>query len=387
MSVLPITQAGWTLLQMQQKLRSVVGMLSDDQISDSTLTAYLNDYLVYTMPHELKVQIQNKFLTFKTLPGQNVYEFPGAFLTDSPGAYADGFPLIFYESPDIFYQDWPQQYSVDQVATGDGSTAGFAGNTQAFPIINETFFITDGLQVLQDSGEATASVTLATANGGTSYSGTVSAIPIEPGSFTALGGIGSLTAESFVDNGAGILTGSQGGSGTINYTSGAWTLLFNSAVTTGLLITSTYEVVGLNVLIGDGSGTLNTLTGAFSIGFTSAPASTIVVYDKYIAYQGNRPQGVMFFDNEFTFMPVPDQVYQIQMQGFVLPALLVNDTDTPAQAEWGPLIVYGAALEIFSDRGDLENYNRYYQVFKRYESVALSRTIQQLQPMQGVPRF
>lgn len=291
----PITSPGWNFKQIKQKFRSLIGMPSQEQMSEDTAGAYVNDYLVYSMPHELKTQIQNKFLEFKTVPGQQVYSFPGTYLTDSPGAYADGFPLIFYESPDIFYQDWPLQYSVDQVGTGNGVITTFTGNTQAFPITPGSYFITDGFQVLQDDGTGT--------------------------------------------------------------------------------------------LTGNGSGTINNVTGAFTATFTTAPASSLVIYDKYIAYQANRPQGIMFFENQFTFQPIPDQVYAILMQGFILPDLLVNDTDTPAQPEWGPLAAYGAALEVFSDRGDTENYDRYYPMLKRQENVALSRTIQQYTPMQGVPRF
>lgn len=293
----PPSTAGWTLANIRAKTRSITGTPSVDQLSDAQVNAYINDYLVYTMPHELKVQIENQFLEFKTVVGQNVYSFPGAFLTDSPGAYADGFPLIFYQDPDIFFQDWPQQYNVDSVATGDGVTVTFTGNTQGFPLVIGSFFITDGTFVAQD-------------------------------------------------NGSGSLTGTGISAGTINYT-----------------------------------------TGAFSVTFTTAPASTATIYCKYIAYSGNRPQGVLFFNNEFTFMPVPDQVYQILMQGFILPSLLTADADLPLQAEWGPLIAYGAALEIFNDRGDTENFDRYYPMMKRYENVALSRTIQQYTAEQGVPRF
>lgn len=383
-----ITTSGWNLANIRTKLRNVVGMPSTDQLSDDSANAYINNYGTYQLPHELKVQIQNNFLDFKTSPGVNTYAFPGAYLTDSPGAYADGFPLIFYEDVDIFYQDWPQQYNVDSVAGGDGVTTTFSGTTQGFPIIIGTFFITDGVQVVQDTGEATVTdVTIATGNGGTAYSGTLGAIPVEEGTFSAVGGIGAASPESFADNSDGTLTGSQGGSGTINYTTGAWTLTFNSAVTTGLLIQSSYSVVGLGVLAGDGSGTLNYTTGAFSVTFDSAPASTLTVYDKYIAYQGNRPQGCLFFQNQFQLMPVPDQVYQIRMQGFVLPNQLTDDADTPAQPEWGPLYAYGAALEIFADRGDTDSYDKYYPLLKKFENIALSRTIQQYTPEQGVPRF
>jgi hypothetical protein len=291
---IPSSTAGWSLQNIIAKARSITGAQSE-QLSDAQMTAYANNYLVYTLPHELKVQIYNQFLTFKTVPGVSTYSFPGAFLTDSPGAYADGFPLIFYEDPDIFYQDWPQQYSVDQDAVGNGVQMTFVGNTQAFPIIPGSFFITDSVQVLQD-------------------------------------------------NGSGVLTG-------------------------------------------NGSGSINYFTGAFSATFTTAPAATLVIYSKYLPYQGNRPQGVLFFNNQFSFMPVPDQVYQIQMQGFVLPLMLVNPGDTPVQPEWGPLIAYGMAVEIFSDRGDIDNLNRMIPLLKRYENVALGRSIQQYTPMQGVGRF
>lgn len=290
-----INTSGWTLANIRTKFRNITGTPSTDQLTDASCNAYINDYLVYTMPHELKVQIQNQFLDFKTTPGINIYDFPGAYLTDSPGAYADGFPLIFYQDPDIFYQDWPQQYNVDSVAAGDGVTQTFSGTTQGFPIIIGTYFITDGVQVLQDQGDGT--------------------------------------------------------------------------------------------LAGDGSGTINYITGAFSATFNVAPSSLLTVYDKYIAYQGNRPQGVLFFENQFQFMPVPDQVYQIRMQGFIFPETLDSDSDVPQQPEWGPLIAYGAALELFNDRGDTENYERYYPMMKRYENVALSRTIQQYTAEQSVPRF
>lgn len=383
-----ITTAGWNLANIRIKLRNITGMPSTDQLSDASANAYINNYGTYQMPHELKVQIQNNFLDFKTIPGINTYAFPGAYLTDSPGAYADGFPLIFYEDPDIFYQDWPQQYNVDSVAAVDGTTTTFSGTTQGFPIIIGTFFITDGVQVVQDTGQAQViGVTIATGNGGNSYSGTLGAIPVQAGTFSAVGGIGSMSPETFSDNGDGTLTGSQGGNGILDYVTGAWSLSFNSAVTSGLLIQASYRVVGLGILAGNGSGTLNYATGQFSVTFDSAPSSSLTVYCKYIAYTGNRPQGVLFFENQFQLMPVPDQVYQIRMQGFVLPAQLVNDADIPTQPEWGPLYAYGAALEIFSDRGDTENYDRYYPILKKFENVALSRTIQQYTPAQSVPRF
>jgi hypothetical protein len=291
---------GWTLADIRNKVRNITGSPSTDQISDSDLNDYINNYYVFTMPFELKEQITNQFLSFKTTPGVNVYAFLGGYFTDQPGAYADGFPLIFYQDPDIFYQDWPLQYAVDNIATGDGVTTNFSGGLQNPPVIIGSLFITsddtDGTQqLLEDQGDGT--------------------------------------------------------------------------------------------LTGDGSGTINYLTGAYSVNFNASPGASAVIYAKYQGYSGNRPQGVLFFNNQFTFMPVPDQAYQIQMQGYIKPTSLSDDADTPLQEEWGPLIAYGASLEIFNDRGDEESYNSYFSVFKRYENVALGRTIQQLTAEQSVPRF
>ncbi len=286
----------WTLQQIINKVRSVTAS-APDQLSNTDITDYINNYYTLTMPFELKEQINLQPLNFNTLPNQDVYSFPSAtFLTDQPMAYADGFPLIFYQDRDIFFQDWPQQYGADSVGTGDGVTTVFSGTTQAYPVISGTYIITDGSQVCSDPT----------------------------------------------------------GSGTLS---------------------------------GDGSGTIDYVTGAFSVTFNSAPASSATIYDKYQAYEPARPQGVLFYNNEFTFRPIPDQVYVITMQGYINQLELSLPGDQPLFTEWGQLIAYGAALDIFLDRGDRVAYEQYLPILKRYENVALARYVQQFESQQSVPRF
>jgi len=286
---------GWSLSDIKTKVRNLTGTPSTDQLAEDDLVNYINNYYVFSMPMELKEQIQLNFLDFKAFPGVDVYQFPGGFFTDQPMAYADGFPMIFYQDADMFYQDFPQQYAVNNLSVGDGGTTNFTGGLQNPPIIPGSCFITDGIQVLQDDG------------------------------------LGSFTG---------------GGFGSINY-----------------------------------------ITGAYDVTFTVAPSVTQTIYAKYQGYTGNRPQAVLFFNNEFTLRPIPDQVYQIRMKGYVKPLSLSNDSDIPMQEEWGQVIAYGAALDIFSDRGDVEAYNEYFSIFKRFENVALSRTVEQYQSLQSVPRF
>lgn len=377
--------AGWSLQNMIAKLRDVTGSPSGDQMSDQEATVLLNNYYVFTMPFELKEQIQLEFLDFKVFPGVNVYPFSGNFLTDQPGAYVDGNPLIFYQDPDIFYQDFPQQYTTENVATGDGTTTFFQFGLQNPPIIIGTTFVTDGSQVLSDNVSQNASQTIATGTGVANYSGTLFAFPIVAGSLSITDGV-----ETFADNGSGLLTGSQGGTGTINYTTAAWNVTFNTVVATGVAIVATYLVVplgGTGILTGNGMGSINYATGAVSVLFNNPPSSSATIYAKYQGYQANRPQGVLFFNNNFTFMPIPDQVYQIRMQGYIQPDFFSLPSDSPTLQEWGQLVVYGAALDRFANLGDLDNYNRYYPILKRYENVALARTVQQYQAEQSVERF
>jgi len=339
------------------------------------------------MPFELKEQIQLDFLDFYVYPGVNVYDFAqvgGLFLTDQPGAYADGFPLIFYQDPDIFYQDFPQQYATDVLAYGNGTITSFSGGLQNPPIIAQTLYITDGLQVVADNGSNSTSFTLGVGTGAISnYTGTVEFIPIAPGTFTVTDG-----TESFVDNGTGSLTGSMGGTGTINYITGVYNITFAANVSLGVSVIASWNVAnGIGILSGNGSGTINYQSGAYVVIFTNPPSSSSTIYAKYQGFAPNRPQGVLFFNNQFTFMPVPDQVYSIRMQGYLKPIALNNASDTPTLQEWGQLIAYGGALDRFSDTGDLENYNRYYPILKRFENVALARTIQQYQAEQSVERF
>lgn len=139
--------------------------------------------------------------------------------------------------------------------------------------------------------------------------------PVQPGSIFI-----NDSVEFFTDDGAGVLTGSLGGSGTINYTTGAGSITFNIApafsaqidgdyvqnnqstfsVGTGngvlttfsgtivlpfpktayfVSITDTRETFrddknGLLIGTLGGTGTINYITGAYSVTFNTAPANT-----------------------------------------------------------------------------------------------------------------
>jgi hypothetical protein len=84
---------------------------------------------------------------------------------------------------------------------------------------------------------------LGTGDGTTSaYAGTVTGAPLEPGSVVVTDGV-----EAFADDGFGTLTGDGGGSGAINYDTGAVSVTFNANVvnTTNVVVTSSRKAYGV----------------------------------------------------------------------------------------------------------------------------------------------
>lgn len=171
------------------------------------------------------------------------------------------------------------------IDTGDGGEI-YSGTLLAIPVRPGTFIVTAGAQTLSDNGDGTlggagagtinystgawtANFTTAVAiatpitadycvqnghiayqdyldsgDGATQiYSGTLNVDPILGGSLSIFDSV-----ETFTDNGDGTLTGDMGGTGTINYTTGAWSVDFNANVAAGDNI---YAIYNPNTIIGE----------------------------------------------------------------------------------------------------------------------------------------
>ena len=124
---------------------------------------------------------------------------------------------------------------------------------------------------------AITSEALATASGSDTYSGTLAQTLIHGRTFTI-----THSSETFTDNGSGALTGSLGGTGTINYTSGAWAIVFASAQGAGAITGDyLYEQPKVNGLADfTESATRVAGEGAFFFqGKNSDPTTAVVSHD------------------------------------------------------------------------------------------------------------
>lgn len=287
----------WALSDLRTKVRQVTGRLDTNQLSNNELDRYINNYYQYTFPAEVKLEREHTFYTFNTIPAQQQYDFTDTTFTNiQPILTVDGFQIDWYQDPNVYFNSNPIQISRFTVGSGDGATVTFS-TTIGPPILAGTTIVTDNV-------------------------------------------------ETFTDDSNGVLTGDLGGTGTVDY-----------------------------------------LTGAVSVTFATAPASGDNVLLSWEGYRSARPTSVLFYNNVFRFDPIPDTVYRIQLQGYRVESALANATDTPRLQEWGPTIAYGASRDILADKGEYDKYMSVTALYKEQLDYILSRTVQNLMNTRASPRF
>lgn len=303
-----------TLTQIRTKVRRLTRSPSSSQISDADIDNYVNNFVLYDFPEQLKLFSLRRVFTFYTQPYVDtystvnlpltdpMYNFKNAVLSIHKPAYIAGFPVLFTESREQFYGIYPIVNAIRLIATGDGGTTNFTGNLanngMALPLLqgNVLFSAVDN----NNSGLALVDVPVA----------------------------GSVIGNIRVPNGA-IIPGAS-----INY-----------------------------------------VTGAYNITFPAAPQAAVGIYCQAIPYVAQRPQGMLYFNDSFIVRPVPDQPYRVDLECYVRPSELLTGASVPELSEWWQFIAYGASKKIFEDRMDQESIQMIMPEFKAQEMLVLRRTI------------
>lgn len=305
--------SNWNLSEIKNKVRRVTGRLTTREISELELDNYINQYYQYTFPAEVKLERAHTYYEFLTVANTQSYTLPAGYTNFEPPASLDRLSLLWYQDPAGFYENNPENIGRQTIGTGDAVTTIFAGTADNFPILPGTAVVTDNSEVFEDTN-----TTYTTANV--------------------------------------VLTGSLGGTGTINY-----------------------------------------VTGAVSVTFNTAPATGVNIPFSYIQYQAGRPVSVLLYDNQFTFFPVPDTAYRFKTKAYannlvqtaagVLQPFFTNATDLPLLDEWGPAIAYGASRDIHSNYGEMDAYAEVTALYKEQLAYVLKRTNQNLLNTRAAPHF
>lgn len=332
----------WDLSRMIYTVRKLTGKFDTTQLPDQGpgpglvsvenppgVVDYINDFYLYDMPEHMRLLRLEQYFNFTTLPNVGTYNLPQNIVQVFPPIYVDNYQFSFYESPEQYYQLWPQlSYINDAVAQGNNTVGPYTFTVTATPV----------------------------------QQGTV-VIGVNPN----LDGNPSPQLETFTDQDTpglldqplqmrftnpGILTGNLGGTGTIDYLTGAVTITFANALPIGTNVNAHYH-----------------------------------------PYVAARPRDILFYQNQLFLRPIPDDAYAVRLLSYIQPVAALSALSNAATAsqfdintltmvplfnEWWQVLTYGAALKILIEEGDHQEIERLKLYFEEAKVLAQRRTLKEL---------
>jgi len=288
--------------------------MSDQQIDD-----YVNNFILYDFPQNIKPTQLRKTLSFYTQhnidtydtntvnPLDPLYNFVNQYTSISAPIYVAGMNVFFSQSREQFYAIFPITTSIRQIALGNGITMVYVGTLTDKPalennVVIQTIDIFDNDEVLIDVPD------------------------VDP-------------------------------------------------------VTGYYLRTGSLVLQNDATvncGTIDYVTGNYVINFPTAPGLKKVINSQVYPYQAAKPQACLFYDNQFIFRPVPDQAYKVELDVYVRPSVLLAGPDVTPISQWWQYIAYGASKKVFEDRMDMDSLQLIMPEYKNQERLVLRATLMDL---------
>lgn len=323
------------LQQMENTVRRMTARYTEQQMTTAQIDYYINTAYTLHFPEQFKNLKLTKPLVFLTVPNVDTYDFvyedhptnpqtgqqsiatPGNFQI-TPPVYCQGYILRYYQDKTTFYNRWPNLSVNQQVGTGNGVPGdNYNGVIPPFP------FYRAQLDIFGNVTEPAVVISVFD-NSGYNYS------------ITDVPQINSNTGNLVEDGG--------------------------------------------NVV-----GTVNYLTGAFQFTPAAAPGGNPTtlpagdpIYAAVVPYQSSRPTDVLFYNQQITFRPCPQQVYQVEFQISQQPTQLIAAGSAPELDEWYLLICAIAAKLIYTDFPDPEGMAYLMPIYQEQIQMAQRRTLRQL---------
>lgn len=355
----PVAQADSTYVFIEKKVRRLTASASQSSLSSAEIQSAVNRFYITDFPYSIKIDQQRSVYKFLTIP--NVDRYP-VDVNNLQGfrapVYFEGIQGNIFKNRDQLFNLYPRYPTQFQPTSGDGETTEFTftlfgNNVNPFPQPNFGILST---QVVIGGIDVNNNPIRIIDDGG----GVVNANGI--GSNTTTGQLVFLQQNAVGDNVYLDVTNTQQPAlpdlapigGQINAN------LPNSAYPPSPL-TPQY------------CGTVNYVTTQINITFPVAPAAGTNINVWAATYQVGRPYNVLFWNNELTIRPVPDNVYLVEIETYQTPSQFMNTSSHPILNQWAQYIAYGTAMEILRDRQDMEGVSNLSEGFKRQEALVLER--------------
>jgi hypothetical protein len=124
----------------------------------------------------------------------------------------------------------------------------------------------------------------------------------------------------------------------------------------------------------------------FPVFWYQDPAEFYQIWPETQVYQPQRPTYVLYYNNELTFRGPPDKTYVIKIAAYQV-EIQISDDGVLNQDYLYRYICYGAALDIFSDFGEMDKWREIFPAYQRYRALVYSRTYSQYQNQRPSPEF
>ncbi len=345
-----VLQADTTYTSIEKKVRRLTASASEASLSSADIQRAVNLFYNNDFPYSIKIDQQRSVYKFLTIP--NVDRYP-VDVNNLQGfrapVYFEGVPGNFFKNRDQLYNLYPRYPTQFQPIAGDGVTTSFTftlfGNNQN-PFPQPNFGILSTQVVI----------------GGIDVNGNPIRIIDDGGAVVDAFGIGSNTTNGkllFIKQNN---VGNNVYLDSMNQQQPAIPPLSPLPIPSPpLVLTPQY------------CGTVNYVTTQMTVNFPVAPASGSMVNVWAATYQVGRPYNLLFWNNELTIRPVPDNVYLCEVEAFQTPVQFMQVTDNPTLNQWSQYIAFGAACEILRDRQDMEGVANLQEGFKRQEALVLER--------------
>lgn len=177
----------------------------------------------------------------------------------------------------------------------------------------------------------------------------------------------------------------DGTAGAYSTTVSSQNLLREEVVVSATLSTGDQEVFqddGNGTLVSQttgstGTGTVDYATALITVTFDNTVNTGDEISIQYVEITLDQPKSAFFRNNEMILRPVPDQVYKVQYDAFIVPSAFIANNQTPQVNFWWEYIAYGAAKKILEDRQDTESLAVILPTFNEKESKIVEQTASQ----------
>lgn len=361
-----VAQASSTYASIESKVRHLTASASQASLSSILIQQAVNNFYNFDFPYAIKIDQQRSVYKFLTIP--NVDRYPvdvNNFMGFRAPVYFEGIQGNLFKNRDQLFNLYPRYPTQFQPVGGDGVTTSFTfslfGNNQN-PFPQPNFGILSTQLII----------------GGIDVNGNPIRIIDDGGAVVNSFGIGSNTTKGqliFVN------TNSVGNNVYLDSTNTQQPALPNLSPLGGQNNAnsnpppppSSYNVYPPSPITPQYCGTVNYVTTQITVNFPVAPAAGTMINVWAATYQVGRPYNLLFWNNEMTIRPVPDNVYLCEVETFQTPSQFMNTTDNPVLNQWAQYIAYGAAREILRDRQDMEGVANLEEGFIRQEGLVLER--------------